>query len=158
METERMTTLEGILAYRNEDVLSRFLDQFDVDEEEARDLFRETLKFLYLTRKGDAYIPDDMLILDEMWHNFILFTREYAVFCQNHFGGYNHHNPATKAEKEARKKAAAEDPEARKAENLANLGKLMELTYDHLGPETVEKWFQIYPEKYSPDRIRALRR
>jgi hypothetical protein len=153
-----MTTLEEILAYRNEDVISRFLDLYDVEEEEARDLFQETLKFLFLTQKGDAFIPDDLLILDEMWHNFVLFTKEYAHFCQRHFGGYNHHHPATKAEKEARTRVAQEAPEARKAENLANLGKLLELTFDHLGPETVQKWFQVYPEKYSPDRIRALRR
>lgn len=153
-----MTTLEEILAYRNEDVISRFLDLYDVEEEEALDLFQETLKFLFLTRKGDAFIPDDLLILDEMWHNFVLFTKEYAIFCQRHFGGYNHHNPATKAEKEAGKRAAQAAPEARKAENLANLGRLLELTFDHLGPETVRKWFQVYPEKYSPDRIRALRR
>lgn len=154
-----MKALEEIMTYRNEDVISRFLDLYDVEEAEAGDLFRESLKFLYLIQKGDAFIPDDMLILDEMWHNFVLFTKEYAVFCQRHFGGYIHHNPATKVEKEARKSAAAlQSPEAIKAGNLERLGKLMELTFDHLGPDTVQKWFQVYPEKYSPDRIRALRR
>ncbi len=34
-------------------------------------------------------------IVDEAWHEFILFTRDYAVFCQNAFGHFLHHNPST---------------------------------------------------------------
>lgn len=31
--------------------------------------------------------------VDEVWHTFILFTREYADFCQRVAGGYLHHSP-----------------------------------------------------------------
>ncbi|MEJ7658804.1 MAG: hypothetical protein WKG07_03825 [Hymenobacter sp.] len=46
-----------------------------------------------------VFIPDDLLIIDEMWHNFILFTPAYHAFCQAHFQKYLHHVPATKQEK-----------------------------------------------------------
>ena len=33
--------------------------------------------------------------VDEVWHNFILFTYEYANFCNELIGGYVHHVPRT---------------------------------------------------------------
>jgi hypothetical protein len=32
---------------------------------------------------------------DELWHEFILHTREYAAFCRKAFGRMLHHTPAT---------------------------------------------------------------
>ena len=150
--------LGRMLAYRNEDVLSRFTDHFRVGPSEAEGIFRETVKFLWLTQEGGVFIPDDLLILDEMWHNFILFTREYQAFCQEHFGAFNHHAPATRRQKEEEKAARAADPEGHRRRGLERLRTLMELTYDRLGEETAETWFRVYPERYSPERIRALRR
>jgi len=31
--------------------------------------------------------------VDEFWHAFLLFTREYHEFCQRHFGKFVHHVP-----------------------------------------------------------------
>src|SRR4029079_16809327 len=33
-----------------------------------------------------------------VWHQFVLFTREYAAFCRTHFGEYVHHNPSNAPE------------------------------------------------------------
>ena len=33
--------------------------------------------------------------VDEVWHQFILFTRQYADFCQDTLGNFLHHNPKT---------------------------------------------------------------
>jgi len=33
-------------------------------------------------------------IADDLWHEFILFTRNYEVFCRQAFGGFLHHTPA----------------------------------------------------------------
>lgn len=151
--------LRSMLAYRNEDVIFRFTDQFAVSEAEAEDLFTETIKFLYLSQLPATFINDDLLILDEMWHNFILFTPAYHDFCNVHFDGiYFHHVPATKAERMQRELDRAADAERAREVFLGKLGKLMEATYDHLGEATVRKWFQQYPEQYSKDRIKALRR
>jgi len=34
-------------------------------------------------------------IVDELWHEFILHTREYENFCRKAFGQFMHHSPAT---------------------------------------------------------------
>jgi len=31
--------------------------------------------------------------VDEFWHSFILFTRQYQNWCTKHFGAFIHHNP-----------------------------------------------------------------
>ena len=33
-------------------------------------------------------------IVDDVWHEFILMSREYSSFCDRAFGGYLHHTPA----------------------------------------------------------------
>lgn len=150
--------LDKIMTYENEDVLSRFMDIYDLNEEEAKEIFIETKKFLYISQLPSVFIPDDLLIIDEMWHNFILFTPQYHQFCKEHFGTYFHHLPASKKEKEEREKRKYSDPVKAKEEYLAKLEGLIEATYDHLGEETVVKWFQVYPEKYSKEEIKKLRR
>lgn len=155
MNTEQ---LYKILAYENADVLSRFLDMYAVDENEAKAIFYETKKFLYVSQLPSVFIPDDLLIIDEMWHNFILFTPQYHEFCKEHFQAYFHHLPASKKEKEERERRRVEDPVKAKEEYLEKLKALIEAVYDHLGEDTVIKWFQEYPEKYSKDAIRSLRK
>ena len=34
------------------------------------------------------------MVADELWHEFILDTREYQRFCRGAFGGLLHHSPA----------------------------------------------------------------
>ena len=147
-----------MLAYQNEDVLSRFMDMFDVTIEEANELFQETKKFLYICQIKGVFIPDDLLILDEMWHNFILFTKEYQAFCNTHFGRYFHHLPASRLEKEEQQKKNNEDPEGSRNEYLDKLSYILSLTYDNLGEATVQKWFKVYPVKYSKKNIKFLRK
>lgn len=157
-ETLDKNQLEGLLAYQNEDILSRFTDMFDVTKEEALDIFQETKKFLYICQIKGVFIPDDLLILDEMWHNFILFTREYQSFCDTHFKKYFHHLPASKTEKEDQLRKNEADPEGARNEYLEKLHHILSLTYDHLGEGTVKKWFKVYPVKYSKENIKALRK
>lgn len=42
-------------------------------------------------------------VVDEAWHEFILFTKQYEAFCKQAFGTFLHHTPATAmaSEKEA---------------------------------------------------------
>ncbi|MBK7882592.1 MAG: hypothetical protein IPJ81_01185 [Chitinophagaceae bacterium] len=152
------TDLATILQYRNEDVISRFCDQFDIAPDEAEDIFRETKKFLYLAKYPSVFIPDELLIIDEMWHNFILFTKVYHHFSTTYFNEYLHHLPASKSEKEASKKLAADNPTAAKEEYLKKFEALVSTVYDVLGEDTVLKWFEIYPRQYSKSKINLLRK
>lgn len=148
--------LQAILAYENEDIISRFTDMFDIEVAEAEDIFTETKKFLYLCQSPDIFIPDELLIIDEMWHNFILFTKVYHEFCAAHFGNYSHHLPASKQEKEFYRQHEAS--ETLRSDFEARLEHVMSLVYDHFGEETVVKWFEHYPQQYSRENILKLRK
>jgi hypothetical protein len=162
MSTDNLTLstdqLENLLSYTNEDIISRFTDMYKVSDEEAEDIFKETRKFLYICRMPGIFIPDDLLIVDEMWHNFILFTREYQRFCNEHFGAYIHHLPASKKEKELQKKINTENPDKASKDFNDKLSLVLSTVYDVFGEDTVIKWFTIYPEKYSKAAITALRK
>lgn len=153
------TRLEALEQYQNDDVISRFMDMYIVDEVEALDLFQETKKFLHISPLEGVFIPDDLLILDEMWHNFILFTSSYHDFSHEFFENkFLHHLPASKKDKETHRQLLSTDPEKAKSEYLKKMGRLISVVYDELGEATVKKWFQLYPEKYSKENIKKLRK
>src|SRR5688500_20295120 len=78
-------TLEAALSYRNGDVLNKFRDQYDVTEAEAEDIFTQVKKYLWLCGQIRFAIPP-LLIVDEMWHTFVLFTRQYQEYCLETYG------------------------------------------------------------------------
>ena len=57
-------------------------------EEGLRQFFRAYLS------GGRAYVAMPSQVVDDFWHEFILFTRAYEDFCQKAFGGFFHHAPA----------------------------------------------------------------
>lgn len=63
-------------------------------EEEANALFVELKRYLLLAHgQGERVVPMFSLRIDEVWHQFILFTADYSAFCERHFGHYLHHVP-----------------------------------------------------------------
>ena len=72
-----------------------------VDEAIAE--FRKYLTLIALGHRGLGMISVEV---DEIWHTFILFTHDYADFCEAVFGGYLHHKPGVPSQpigKEPRK-------------------------------------------------------
>lgn len=50
--------------------------------------------FLAYLMSGNRYVSMPSQVADDMWHEFILYTREYDAFCRRAFGGFLHHTPA----------------------------------------------------------------
>jgi hypothetical protein len=71
-----------------------------------------------------------------MWHEFILFTKDYSDFCEKYFGEYMHHLPNI-FDNMPRPRDAVE----------ADVEKLLLYIYDHLGENTVRVWFSSYLDK-----------
>jgi hypothetical protein len=70
-------------------------DHICADEKEARALFREVKRYFYLSRIDQSTIWEMYsLRIDEIWHQFVLFTRQYMDFCARHYGAYLPHNPS----------------------------------------------------------------
>jgi hypothetical protein len=42
---------------------------------------------------GRAYVAMPSQVVDDLWHEFILYTRAYEEFCEKAFGGFFHHTP-----------------------------------------------------------------
>lgn len=54
----------------------------------------EAIKFLILANDSTSHTCTPSRRVDLVWHEFILFTRLYAAFCQEYFGKFIHHEPA----------------------------------------------------------------
>lgn len=50
--------------------------------------------FLAYLKSGRKYVSMPSQAVDEVWHDFILNTRDYAKFCRGAFGRFMHHTPA----------------------------------------------------------------
>jgi hypothetical protein len=50
--------------------------------------------FIAHLMSGNKYVSMPSQIADDLWHEFILYTREYQEFCTRAFGSFLHHTPA----------------------------------------------------------------
>lgn len=50
--------------------------------------------FIAYLMSGKRFVSMPSRVADDLWHEFILYTREYKRFCRNAFGGFLHHTPA----------------------------------------------------------------
>lgn len=93
--TERDVRLNRILTYPFSSVKEKVLSEGSIPEEivdEAIDEFRRYLILIHLGYRGMAMCSK---YVDEVWHAFILHTRDYAAFCESVFGTFLHHEPGT---------------------------------------------------------------
>ena len=58
--------------------------------------------FLAYLMSGKGFVSMPSQIADDLWHEFILYTREYDSFCRRAFGGFLHHTPAVVLSRERR--------------------------------------------------------
>lgn len=160
MNENKILPLNHVLQYKNDDIIDRFLGKYSIPEIVAINIFMETKKWLWLLavakkeRENGFYVPrlviDDFLIfIDEMWHNFILFTHEYTEFCQEYFGFYIHHNPTPPRVKKIIQT---------RLNNLTGFEEMIEkrreqysYIYDKLGATTLQLWYSDWSHLYTPE-------
>jgi hypothetical protein len=155
--------LAAILAYQNPKVIWRFQDKFQIPTREAKALFRETLRWLWVCARAHELggppleIRTSMMFMDEMWHEFILFTRDYERFCRDYLGRHIHHLPTTRDQKRASRRAWREDPrgmhQAREQKLLAQFA----FIHEQLGGRVLARWAQTYKARYTPEFMNARR-
>lgn len=64
------------------------------NEEEFDELYTEFLKFAYVTKVSNEPVAMMSAEVDEIWHQFILYTRDYLKFCNDYLGEFLHHIPS----------------------------------------------------------------
>ncbi len=84
------------LAYRAPFLIEKLLKNHVADTaEQAEALFTEVKRYLVLNQVDRSRIwKMYSLRVDEVWHQFVLFTGEYVDYCKNQFGRYVHHSPS----------------------------------------------------------------
>jgi hypothetical protein len=84
------------LDYRASFLIEKLLKERIVDTAaEGEALFREVKRFIVLVRTDTSKLWDMYsLRVDEVWHQFVLFTAEYIEFCARYFGVYIQHSPS----------------------------------------------------------------
>ncbi|MFK7772418.1 MAG: hypothetical protein AB8F94_09770 [Saprospiraceae bacterium] len=169
-KTIGVKALSEVMTYQNEEVVYRFMDHFDLDWEASLDIFEATKKWLWLLalnkqlglnseeKMPPLFVDESLVIVDEMWHTFILYTIEYRKFCQENFGFFIDHTPTSKADKDDYYKRMKLDPEGMEKEKAEKLKYQYSFIYDHLGEETLVKWYGEFPEKYSLEIIKGLKK
>lgn len=50
--------------------------------------------FLAYLKGGCKFVSMPSQVVDDLWHEFILYTKNYEVFCRQAFGRFLHHTPA----------------------------------------------------------------
>ncbi len=136
--------LIDLLTYRNNNVLNRYKKDYPNNKLSAEQAFEELMKFFWLNIQHEVDkkefphkkdldfivgIHSEMKEIDDMWHTFLLFTKDYISFCKKYIGKYFHHTPSVDSKK------------ITKEEFKIDFSRFLSYVYDHLKKETVEKWF-----------------
>ncbi len=58
--------------------------------------------FIAYLMSGNRFVSMPSRIADDLWHEFILYTRDYQRFCRKAFGDFLHHTPAVALSEGAR--------------------------------------------------------
>ena len=146
-------SLNETLAFDAPEIVLRFQRESGASREESEILFRECKRWLWACakRQEDEHsgktVPSQLVIspelgrLDEMWHCFLVFTREYHEFCETRLGHFIHHIPLTSKETAEFDEIRLEDPERAIDMRREQLRPQLEYLYDLLGPDVLAEWY-----------------
>lgn len=148
----KLPALEDLLAYENPAVLKLYIQNYPDNKLSAEMAFQEMLKYLWIAQKhrldliNHFHHPElpkrcimlfSMQEIDQMWHEFILFTRDYTQFCEHYFGEYMHHMPNI-----------FDNMPVSPEEERQDIELLLPYIYDHLGENTMRIWFRDYITRF----------
>lgn len=92
---EQEAMIDKILAYRFDAVREKILHEQSIDPDQIDEAIAEFRRYFILIALGNRGLGMTSRVVDEVWHTFILFTRDYMAFCDEVFGTYLHHQPNT---------------------------------------------------------------
>jgi hypothetical protein len=147
--------LKVILAYKNQHIIDGLMSALEISLDTALQLFEDGLIWLWYCNnngsKGYRDIDDPILILDEVWHTFILYTPYYTKFCATFFGEYLHHMPTL---------LQADVPQCDNSQEhyFSRKKKQLETIYELLGRDVFTRWYHTYPNTFSREQILSIRK
>jgi hypothetical protein len=155
--------LKRALRYKNPELIWKFTYTYGVSRRAAEVLLEDLIRFLWLSRRavhlrkmGHKNIPEIFIIeptamIDEMWHLFITYTKEYSRFCDKYFGHYLHHDPPP------RQVATAPYSKEKAKTFEQEVFEQVSFVINELDEATAVRWFVSYGKKYSKPKINQMR-
>ena len=138
--------LNKLMNYQNEKIFSRYYLDYPYTELQAEEALKELMKFIWLSIKHrsekmlrpnnnllnfSCTIHSEMSDIDNMWHTFLLFTKDYHEFCNAYLDGvFFHHEPIISV-----------DGMVLDENYEQELTLYLSYIYDNLGEDTLIKWF-----------------
>jgi len=89
-------TLAEIMDFQHERLLERYRESTGTSLEWAARCFNAFKQFMIVCAVKPGYkVTSDPI--DQMWHTFLLFTRDYRMFCEDNLGRFINHEPFEQA-------------------------------------------------------------
>ena len=87
--------IKKVMDYQMPNIIARYCKDYKVSADMAKIHEVELKRWLILA--GDTNDGDGLGMMsaevDNLWHTFLLFTKEYQAFCNDMFGKFIHHCP-----------------------------------------------------------------
>lgn len=86
--------IQKVMDYPIDEIIKRYRKDYRVSKKKAALHEQELKRYFILSAEYDDE-PMEMLSheVDNLWHTFLLFTKEYQAFCHDMFGHFIHHVP-----------------------------------------------------------------
>ena len=94
-ENSNVTSLANSIFQEYPIILDKITVATGKPENESKEIFEEVLKYLIVCGKSEGPISPSRFV-DLAWHEFILHTKAYSEFCENHLAKFVHHIPGRK--------------------------------------------------------------
>lgn len=95
-------SLLDVMDFRFDPLIDRMVDKFGWTQQKAEAVFEDMKRFLFLCGASTDGPFAPSAPIDEMWHNFILFTEDYHLFCRTYFKRFIHHRPRRRSDPKAK--------------------------------------------------------
>ena len=87
----------------SEVILEKFEEETHFSRDKTELVAQELKRYLAMSVVNNEVKP--MMFsseVDNLWHDFVLFTKEYQEFCTNYAGEFIHHKPFPKKERDSK--------------------------------------------------------
>jgi hypothetical protein len=109
IEPKSSVIINKAIDFPMDHILRRYALDNELDWETAKEHEREVKRYLALCAINPQVSYGMKGQIDELWHTFIMFTREYQKFCREVAGSFIHHVPNVPDEFGNKIKSGADD-------------------------------------------------
>jgi|JI10StandDraft_1071094.scaffolds.fasta_scaffold1026198_2 hypothetical protein len=153
MVPKQPLSLTEVLGYSNPKIPCYHAEFYNLTEAESLEVFQDVKKWLwacalrsYLEKTGMSApttltITPELVGIDQMWHTFLLFSRDYQEFCTKYLGTFIHHDPIEQEVKETFRELVQKNPTEAKEQRQKEMRPQLEFLHQHLGEQTLKRWF-----------------